>query len=589
MRRRLIFGLCLLGVVVLYGWRLGARAMWEPDEPRYSEIAREMIVSGNWIEPRLDFLKYYEKPPLTYWITAVSFRLFGLGETAARIGPVIAALVLLAGTWFLGRTLYDERTANIAALALALSPLTWVTGRLLLTDIFLAAGVVWAVAGYVMAAEGRRTRASIMGGMAIAGAAFAAAWLAKGPVGLVIPLLGIVPYRLLGGRDAGVGARGWLVAAGVFVLLGVPWFVAIGLRDPSFTEFFFFQEHVLRYFTPKSRRQQPWYFYLLVLLVGLFPGSVLVPWASSRIWPGLRPRSREDRGSCLLVSLGLLTVLLFTLSHSKLATYVLPVAPAFALLIGRSIRTVLWPNGDAARPVSGNVSVREAPRSEYTISPAVPERISGPAVTRCGRIPWGLRASLAVGAAMCLAGAAGTAWFARHPLPPLEPGLYLYSLAALLGLMGIAFAVCSWTGSRWALSRALMAIAGMAFVCLLCVADVLERLDPLHSVKPAALFVRARAGPDDLIASYGAVIHGLTFYAERRTAIIGGAGELTFGARRGAHEGWVMPRDQVPVLLARRKIFLVLPSRLEERAIRDSGGRLIVLFRTSAYSVLGNA
>lgn len=576
MRRRLIFALCLLGIALLYGWRLGARSLWEPDEPRYAEIAREMIVSGDWIEPRLDFLKYYEKPPLTYWITALSFSAFGISETTARLGPVLAALALLSGTWLLGRRLYDEWTANLGTLAFALSLYAWITGRLLLTDIFLAAGVIWAVAGYVMAAEEGTKARSPSKGMAVAGAALAVAWMAKGPVGLVIPLLGIVPHAWLGRKEVRVGARGWLLAGGVFALLGVPWFVAICVRDPSFAEFFFYHEHVLRYLTPEARRPQSWYFYLLVLLVGLFPISVLIPWGSYRAWPGLRPRTREGRGSLLLTGLGFLTLLFFTLSHSKLATYVLPAAPAFALLTARGLRLAMG-SGDGA-PREGERSPELAPGLD------VPLASRGPRVL----LPRGLRASLAIAAALCVAGAAAAGWQAVRPAPPLERGLDLVTGAALLGLLAAALTVAAWHGSRRALSKTLWPIAGLCAVTLLFAEQILERLDPFQSDKQAALFVRAHAGPDDFIASYGMLLHGLTFYTERRTAVIGGAGELTFGARGGAHEGWVIPRDRLPEILETRKVYVVSSTKLEQRALRDSEGRLSVELRSPSYSVLAN-
>ena len=123
MRRRLLLGSILLAILFLYCWRLGARSFWEPDEPRYAEIGREMLVTGDWVVPRLNFLKYYEKPPLAYWSVACSFAFFGISEGSARLGPMIAALLFLGGTWVLGRAVYDRFAATIGTLILALSPL----------------------------------------------------------------------------------------------------------------------------------------------------------------------------------------------------------------------------------------------------------------------------------------------------------------------------------------------------------------------------------------------------------------------------------------------------------------------------------
>src|SRR5262245_65943299 len=119
-----------------------------------------MLESGDWLVPRLNYLKYFEKPPLAYWATALSFALFGVNETTARLGAIAAALACLAGSWVLGRSLFDRRSAHLGAVFLALAPLTWVAGRLLLTDVFLSAGVVWALAGYALAVRRAEDRES---------------------------------------------------------------------------------------------------------------------------------------------------------------------------------------------------------------------------------------------------------------------------------------------------------------------------------------------------------------------------------------------------------------------------------------------
>jgi 4-amino-4-deoxy-L-arabinose transferase-like glycosyltransferase len=483
-----------------------------------------------------------------------------MGEASARIGPLLATMALLAGAWLLGRLLYDRTTAFTAVLALALSPYVWVTGRLLLTDMFLAAGVVWAMAGYVMAAEAPKNGWRSSAGMSIVGLALAAAWLAKGPIGLLLPLFGIVPFWVAAGREARIGLRGWLLAGGLLVLLGAPWFLTMSVRDPSFAEFFFLDEHVLRYFTGSANRPQAWYFYPITLLAGLFPASVLLPWAVYRMWPRRPIRSLEHRASLLLIGSALLTLLLFTLSRSKLATYVVPAAPAFAIIIGRAIRQML-------RPAGGAETIRGDGSGE--------------------RLPWGARASFAAWGVVGLAVAGRTGWMALHPAAPLQPTVDLIAVPACLGLACFVLAVCAWFGTRRVLSRILPVMVVLGFATLIGAEMLLERLDPVYSVKPAAMFVRQHAGPGDLIASYGRVLHGVTFYTERRTAIVGGPRELSFGARRGAHEGWVVPYERMPDLLSSRRVFLVLPSQLEERAVRESAGKVDILFRSPAYIVLG--
>ena len=344
-RKYWLLGLAVLAVVVLYAKGLGARSYWDPDETRYAEIGREMLVSGDWVVPRLNGFKYYEKPPLTYWSTATSYALFGESEGGGRIGPLVATLLLLGATWLTGKALYDTRSAWLGTFVLALSPLAWGTGRMLLTDIFLAAGVACATAGYALALGARASVRARAPAMIFMGLGFGIALLAKGPVGVVIPLFGIIPFRLLMGRKVSLGSGSWAIAAAAAGALALPWYITIAVRDPAWTWFFFVHEHLLRYLTSDAHREHGAWYYFVVLLFGFFPVSMLLPWAFRRTWPGLRPAARVDSGTLLLLLQAVLTFLFFTVSRSKLVTYILPAAPAFALIAGRAVALVLDASG----------------------------------------------------------------------------------------------------------------------------------------------------------------------------------------------------------------------------------------------------
>lgn len=555
---RALAGIALAAaVVLLYGWRLGARSFWEPDEPRYAEVGREMLVSGDWLTPRLDGLEYYEKPPLAYWSAASCFALFGTNEGSARLGAVVFALLFLAGSGALARTLYGARTALVATLALALAPLTWVAGRFLVTDMFLAAGVVWVLAGYALALDRRRRGLSPVLPMTLAGAGATVALLAKGPIGLLLPALGIVPFRWLAGRAASIGARGWAAAATVVALLGLPWFVALSWRDPSFVDFFFWHEHVLRFLTHQARRGGPPWYYLLILAGGFFPSSFLLPWALARCRPHwrLRALNAAEQGTALLLLFGGAALVFFSVSQSKRPGYILPALPVAAILVGRALASALE-----------------------------------------GRAPRGLRVSLGASAIGAWAVGAGAAAFARH-----SPKLVVHGgvdegfrsaaglTALLLAVLGAALAGTALASSPRGVHRGLGAVTVSLFLLFPSLEIVAERVDASLTVKRLALRAARLAGPEDVIASYGTVLQGLTFYSGRRTVIVGGAGELEFGAREDESRGWILPPKDLHALLEGRTVYMVAPARLASRARDYAGGRLRVLETTASFSLMTNA
>ena len=555
---RAIAGVALTAaLVLLYGWRLGARSFWEPDEPRYAEIAREMLVSGDWVTPRLDALRYYEKPPLIYWTAASSFAVFGTSEGSARLGAVLFSLLFLAGTWTLARTLFGTRTALLSTLVLALAPLSWISGRFLVPDMFLAGGVVWVLAGYALALDRRRRGLSTVFPMTIAGAAAAIALLAKGPIGIVLPALGIVPHRWLAGRAAAIGPRGWAAAAAVAAILGLPWFAAISWRDPSFVEFFLWHEHVLRFATHTAHHEGPPWYYLGILAAGLFPSSFLVPWAFARCRPRLRRAGLETReqATWLLLLFGGGALAFFTVSQSKLPGYILPALPAPAILVGRALSEVLeW------RPARG------------------------------------LRISLILSAIGSWATSGTLLWFSIHP-PDFVPGgtdigallPAVVLIAVLFVLLGVALAGAAAAARPRGLHLGLAASAAVLFLLLPSFEFGAERLDPSLSLKSLALRAARLAGPSDMVASYGGVLQGLTFYTGRRTLIVGGAGELEFGERTGEGQGWIVGSKNLPGLLEGTTVYMVASKGMARRACNQPGGSLRVLESTPSYTLLTNA
>jgi 4-amino-4-deoxy-L-arabinose transferase-like glycosyltransferase len=334
--------LLALVLTLWFGYELGTRALWAPDEGRYAEIAREMAASGDFVTPRLDGVPYLEKPPLLYWLTAGTMRLFGISEWTARAWPAIFALAGCLVVYFAGRGLYGRRAGLIAAAILALCPLYDFLGRSLTLDMALTAWLTAALSAFLFAARDpdARHRRWLYYAFYVA---IAFAILTKGIVALAIPAMVIGAWIALMGEWRLIG-RMHLPAGLVIVgAIAGPWHVLAEQANPGFSHFYFVHEHFARFLTTVHHRVQPAWFFVPVIVVGFFPWSAFLP-AALR---GLRWRERrEHREAWFLVLWAAIPFLFFSLSGSKLVPYVLPVLPPLALLLGDRLARA-WERNEA--------------------------------------------------------------------------------------------------------------------------------------------------------------------------------------------------------------------------------------------------
>lgn len=282
---------CVTIACLIYLPHLGTAALWEPDEGRYAEIAREMVVSGDYITPRDDWVRYFEKPPLVYWVTAAAIRTLGRNETAVRLPVALASIAQIAITEVLAESMFGEPAGAAAALCLALSPLFFGFSRFLTLDPFLALLVTAALAGFYAAT--RKTNLGAARKWLYVAALFAAlGTLTKGPVALVlISATGII-YLLIERRGRELAQVPWLGCGLIVGAVNLPWFAAVSWRNPGFLSFFLIHEHVQRYAVSTEHAWGP-YFFFVVVAVGMWPWICFVPIAVREII-GRAPESRAD-------------------------------------------------------------------------------------------------------------------------------------------------------------------------------------------------------------------------------------------------------------------------------------------------------
>lgn len=308
------------------------RPLSNPDEGRYAEISREMLLSGNWVTPRLDDLAYLEKPPLQYWASTLAYRGFGANEWSARLCMTLSAWLDVVFVFLLARRLWGLRAGVIAAALLASTVLHFVMGQLLTLDMTFTFLLTTMLCCFCLAQVSRDIDRLESGGwMLLSWSMLALATLTKGFVAPVIAGMVVILYTFWQ-RDWKVWRTLHLVPGMcIFLLITAPWFVLVARANPDFLQFFFIHEHLLRYVTERAQRVEPWWYFIAILAAGVLPWLWQMTAALAQGWRATVAPGKFDVSRLLWVWCCFVLVF-FSLSGSKLAPYILPVLPPLALL-----------------------------------------------------------------------------------------------------------------------------------------------------------------------------------------------------------------------------------------------------------------
>lgn len=332
--------LCLVATLALARLAtLGTYPLMDTTEARYAEIARKMAELGDWTTPWFDYgVPFWGKPPLSFWLTAGSFRLLGVGEFAARLPHWLAGMLVawLLWQWLAGRS---RREAAYAAALLLGSGLYLVAAGAVMTDMALAAGTALAMRGfwrglYGNDAERARERWLLFAGMAVG-------MLAKGPIALVLTGLPIAAWTAATGNvRMAWRSLPWVRGSLVAVALVLPWYALAEIRTPGFLDYFLVGEHWLRFTVPGwkgdlygSAHQFPRGAIWVFAFAALLPWSLVLPAAVPFLRRGgASPRTcdADAKWRWYLLCWGLAPCVFFSLAGNILWTYVLPGLPALA-------------------------------------------------------------------------------------------------------------------------------------------------------------------------------------------------------------------------------------------------------------------
>ena len=335
-----------IAVALIWFANLEYRKLIKPDEGRYAEIPREMVVSGDWTTPRLNDLKYFEKPPLQYWTTAIAYEVFGQHQWTSRLWAALTGFAGILLVWFAGLRLFGRETAGYAAVLLGSSMLYVLMGHINTLDMGVTFFLTLGIAGLLLGQVQTDTKIQ-RNWMLLAWAALGLAVLSKGLMGLVLPGTALFLYAVVQ-RDFSVFKRmHWMAGLAVFLLVTAPWFYLVMNANPEFFQRFFIYEHYTRFTTKELGRFQPWYYFIPVLLSGMLPWTVLMFDTLVKTWRSSKVPDKAFNPARFLLVWAVFIYVFFTISDSKLPSYLLPMFPALALLMGKQLvemntRRLFW-------------------------------------------------------------------------------------------------------------------------------------------------------------------------------------------------------------------------------------------------------
>ncbi|MEO8680822.1 MAG: glycosyltransferase family 39 protein [Vicinamibacterales bacterium] len=460
---------------------LGRGAITDADEAFYAESAREMVSSGDWITPHYNFEPRFQKPVLYYWLTAATYTIAGVTETAARFWAAMAGLGLVLVTAACGRRWFDEATGLLAGAIVATSFGYFSLGRMALPDLPLTFCITLAIyAGLVATLEQERSPRQYV---LLAAMALGLGFITKGPVGLIIPAIVIVPLLVIERRSIALTPADLVMGFLLFTVIAAPWYLVMWFRHGNeYLQGFFVGDNFERFATDRFNDPRPWWFYLPVLAGGLLPWTPL-----ALVWLGPFTqflRRRRDVGTIelRLILWALLPLAFYTLSVGKQPRYILPVLPPLALLLASSImeRTQEWRSMEGAR-----------------IRP---------------------RRNLAVVMGTLLSGAffmtlAFLLFRARPLLINVNPA-YATGAAVVMGACGLVLIALALT-SAWRAGPAMVVIAAALTFPALQYGGLSSGGD--DTVRQMARLVQAERKSGEAVGTYGVFVRNLVFYSGTQT------------------------------------------------------------------------
>ena len=527
----LLLGVMTLGVAL---FKTSELPLIDRDEGRYAEGAREMLASGDWLVPRLFGVPYLEKPPLFFWLTAVSCGLVGVGEVGARLVSALAAAAGVIFTGLFSRKVFGPQSGALTAVVLATSGLYFVLARVVITDMLFSVLVACALMSWFFAETEER---SFLPFWLLA----AAATLTKGPVAAVLCGLTGIGYLAVERRLGSLCTARFWIGLPAFLAVVFCWFALVEIRYPGYANFYVYKEHMLRVAGDEHREAFLWY--LPWVLAGMLPWTPIAVALAPAIGRRVAERSAQGRAARFAAIWAAVVLVFFSIPRGKLVPYLLPMFPALSILLGDALAG--WLDGRA--------------------SPAAVRR--------------GFRTIAA-----CLVLAVCALPFAVRVSPvPLSSGLVVLAFSTPLAASAALLACAT---ARSLLPIAVVAVSVAALQCTAAIVGT-----PIFrylTTQPVVEIIRREVRGDDEVVLYSGYFPNVPFYLQRIPLFVEGNRELDFGiSLEGPGPAIVRNMAEVERRVGRRRIFLILRTRARDlERLSRLPGQTRLLYKGRASSLV---
>ena len=543
----LVLLVCIAGLLL---FDIGGRNISSPDEGRYIEIPREMVLDHDYVLPRLNGVLYFEKPPLFYWLEASAIKVLGISEWTMRLWPALLGIFGAMMTYGFARRFYGRSAGIVAGLVLATSLLYYALARFVILDMLESVAMAAALFAFLIAAEEEDEKKAVWwarGGHVAA----ALAVLAKGLIGVVLPgLIGLIWIAMIGRWSF---VRRAFIPSGIalFLLIAVPWHLLAAMRNHDFLWFYFVHEHLMRFTTEVHRRDGPIYYFVPILLIGFLPWTGYIWHAVRDALPTWAARKTRPVEMYLLLWVAVIFVF-FSISDSKLPPYILPIFAPLAVLVGRVV---------------------------------------GPRLDLADDLPWGRWFFAAVFGGLALA--VPIVYLTPYAWANGDIGPYLVLVAPYVITLAIVFALGSLAAiiapRFWGEKASLIAILLTGVIGWSGVSLVASAADP-NSVKSVAEVINKYRVDHELVASVGTFFYDLPVYIDDKVAVVSNIGEFEFGLTQEDVGQYVMTSEAfAKVWNGRDRVFMVIRTRLISAWESQSlPRRMCVIARTDRAVAVSN-
>ncbi len=522
---------------------IGEYSLKEPDEGRYAEIPREMIELNDYTVPHLNYVRYFEKPPLFYWAVAGSYRLFGTSEWSFRFANAFSAFLCVLALYLFTRRWYGERTAFLSSVVLISSFGFFAMARIVTIDMFFT---LWLFLSLLCFSGYYKEKKPLY--IYFFYAFLALATLSKGIVAVILLIITIIIFLLTEKKISFIKEMHTLKGIIIYGIITLPWFIAISLREKEFLYFFIVDQHFLRFLTSKHKRTGSLFYFLPVLAGGMFPWSIFLPRSILMLW-----KRSEIR---LFLIWSLLVFLFFSVSRSKLPPYILPIFPPLAIVMGCFFNEV-WNKAAKIKPES---AVYILIFLIFALTPF---------------FYWNITI---------------TTWVSQisadaiNVFQNLKTFLISICIISILIIAALVFIKNKTYGAVFIL----LSIFSFLFVSLLMTLNI-QTIDSLNTTKGLSKTIKHDIRENDLLINFGTYDQTLPFYTKRKILIASYKGELEMGSKyEDSKNIFITEKDFINYFQSEKRVFSVLKTKRLKTLMEKMPGNITVIDYQSERCLIRN-